>query len=666
MHVRVPQIVGWLLLVASGRLLAADDIETHLATNLLPAETAFKEVSAYCQAKAAPMPACENLTDWQALAKRTREQMLDKIIFRGRARTWRNAETKVEWLETIEGGQGYRIRKLRYEALPRFWIPALLYEPEKLSGRVPATLHTNGHDSDGKAAAYKQVRCVNLAKRGMLALNVEFIGMGQLTHPGYAHSSLNQLDLCGASGVAPFYLALQRALDVLLALPNADPQRVAVAGLSGGGWQTILISALDERVTLANPVAGYTSFRDRALYPSDLGDSEQNPTDLALVADYTLLTALRAPRPILLTYNAKDECCFNAAWALPTVMEAARPAYRLFDRETALRSHVNETPGTHNFLRDNREALYRMLGDFFYPGDERFARAEIPCDDELKTAEALRVPLPEPNENLHTLALRMARDLPRRTWRLPDEAPLARARLGELVRAKRYAAVAEQVSEQRVDGVWIRGWRLRMGDAWTVPAVEFEPAEPLAVTVIVADEGRKSLADEVRRRLAAGERVIALDPFDFGESKAFAHIVYPLLVAALGDRPLGIQAAQLGAAVRWAQGRQKRGKTILAAVGPRTTFIAGVASALDEGLERLDLSHPLATLRQMIEDNRAVNEAPELFCFGLLEEFDTATVLWVTNAREVTLRGGGPRVRDTFADLRERLRAVGKSLSMVD
>ena len=66
---------------------------------------------------------------------------------------------------------GYRIKKLRYEALPGLWIPALLYEPEKLKGRVPVVLNVNGHDSKGKAAPYKQIRCINLAKRGMLALN---------------------------------------------------------------------------------------------------------------------------------------------------------------------------------------------------------------------------------------------------------------------------------------------------------------------------------------------------------------------------------------------------------------------------------------------------------------------------------------------------------------
>ena len=56
---------------------------------------------------------------------------------------------------------------------------------------------------------------------------------------------------------------MTRGLDLLLAYPNADPKRVAVSGLSGGGWQTIFVSGLDPRVTLSNPVAGYSSFRTR-------------------------------------------------------------------------------------------------------------------------------------------------------------------------------------------------------------------------------------------------------------------------------------------------------------------------------------------------------------------------------------------------------------------
>lgn len=167
-----------------------------------------------------------------------------------------------------------------------------------------------------------------------------------------------------------------------LAHENADPKRVAVAGLSGGGWQTIFISSLDTRVSLCNPVAGYSSFRTRARYLSDLGDSEQTPVDLGMWTDYAIMTAMLAPRAALLTNNASDQCCFKAEHALLPLVQAARPVYRLLNAGPALRTHVNYDPGNHNFQLDNRQQLYRMLGDRFYGG---YVTATLTFDaDQLK------------------------------------------------------------------------------------------------------------------------------------------------------------------------------------------------------------------------------------------------------------------------------------------
>jgi dienelactone hydrolase len=289
-------------------------------------------VQVYTENRVPLMPQVKSAGEWDRLAARLRRETLERVVYSGEAARWRDAKVKVEWLGTMEGGPGYRTKKIRYEALPGLWIPALLYEPDNLSGKVPVILNVNGHEPTGKAVAYKQIRCINLAKRSMLALNVEWLGMGQLNGSGYQHGLMNQLDLCGTSGLAPFYLAMKRGLDLLLSLDHADPQRVAVAGLSGGGWQTIYLSALDPRVTLANPVAGYSGLRTRVRNLSDMGDSEQAPCDMATMADYTHFTAMRAPRPTLLTYNFKDDCCFASDHALPPLLDAAQPIFELYGK----------------------------------------------------------------------------------------------------------------------------------------------------------------------------------------------------------------------------------------------------------------------------------------------------------------------------------------------
>jgi len=614
-----------------------------LARDIIGPNLALAEVQAYTEDRVPLMPPLKSAAEWEKEATRLRRTALDDVIFRGEARAWRDAKTKIEWLDTIPGGPGYSIRKLRYEALPGLWIPALLYLPEKLSGKVPVHLAVNGHDGVGKAAPYKQIRCINLAKRGVISLNLEWVGMGQLRSPGFGHYSMNQLDLCGTSGIAPFYLAMSRGLDILLALPEADPARVAVSGLSGGGWQTIFISSLDPRVTLANPVAGYSSFRTRARNFSDLGDSEQTPSDLATVVDYAHLTAMLAPRGALLTYNAKDNCCFATGHALQPLLDAAQPVFKLLKADGKLRWHNNHVPGTHNFEQENREVFYRMLGDNFFPSDAKFDAKEIPAESEVKKAEELNVPLPADNLDFNKLALALAKNLPRSDSRPLTLATLAkwqqtqRGFLGGAVRAKHYAVSAELAGRTTTNDLTVTSWRLKMGDAWTVPAVELAKGTPLATGLLVGDGGRKVMAADVDKLLAEGKRVVIVDPFYFGESRiAQKDFLFALLVAAVGDRPLGLQASQLTAAARWLANDRKLGPVKVVSVGPRSSVFATVAAALEEkAIGSLELRQPLNSLQELIEKNVGVNQQPELFCFGLLEQFDVPQLRALVTPRPV-------------------------------
>ena len=601
-----------------------------LGRNIIGPNLALAEIQSYTENRVPLMPALKSAAEWENEAARLRREALTDVIFRGEASQWRDAKSKVEWLDTIAGGPGYTIRKLRYEALPGLWIPALLYLPEKITGKVPVHLAVNGHDALGKAAPYKQIRCINLAKRGVISLNAEWLGMGQLRSPGFAHYTMNQLDLCGSSGIAPFYLAMSRGLDLLIALPEADPQRVAVSGLSGGGWQTIFISALDTRVTLANPVAGYSSFRTRARNFGDLGDSEQTPSDLATVVDYTHLTAMLAPRGALLTYNAKDQCCFATGHALQPLLEAAQPVFKLFKADAKLRWHSNHVPGTHNFDQENREVFYRMLGDTFFPGDTKFDAKELAVEAEVKKAEELNVPLPADNLDFNQLATRLAKDLPRGISTALSVVPSSRlqqaqrALLGGVVHAKHYTVTAELAGAETTNDVTATHWRLKMGDAWTVPAVELTQGAPRSTVILVGDVGRKGLSAEAAQLLADGHRVVAVDPFYFGESRIDQKdFLFALLVAAVGDRPLGLQASQLTATARWLSTERKLGPVKLISVGPRASVFSTVAAALEEkAIAGLELRNPLGSLKEIIAKNVGVNQQPELFCFGLLEQFD--------------------------------------------
>jgi len=636
------------------------DVAAALSRPIVDPQQVLSEVQAFTQARIVPMPESRSVAEWEQHAGRIRKDVLKRVVFRGEAERWRDAPTRVEWLETIDGGPGYRIRKLRFEALPGLWIPALLYEPETLPEKTPVVLNVNGHDGDGKAAPYKQLRSINLAKRGMLALNVEWFGMGQLRTSGFNHYRLNQIDLCGTSGLAPFYLSMKRSLDLLLSLPAADPKRVAVAGLSGGGWQTILISSLDERVTLANPVAGYSSYLQRADVPPDLGDSEQSPVDMGSVADYLHLTALRAPRPTLLTYNAADNCCFKADHALPPLVAATRPIFELYGKGDALRSHVNIDPGTHNFELDNRQQFYRMIGDFFYP-DGDFQWREIASDAELKTKEQLHVDLPEQGADFHTLAIDLAKNLPRdpelpagKNWQMDR-----RERLRELVRWPQADDVTaiEQGAEEFADAT-VRRFRLRIGGSWTLPLIDITPADAESTVVLVADSGFANSAEQVEELLSANQRVVAVDVYNIGAARPERwQDRYGLFLSAVGERALGIQAHQLASVARWLT-TQSEGKPRVVAHGPRASLLALVAAALEtDAVDGLELHGSYGSLKEIIEQDLSAPDGPELFCFGLLEQFDVLQLAALAIPREVRFIEPGERVRQELAELDEWYKA---------
>jgi len=602
------------------------EVAALLQHPILDAGLPLAEVEAYTEARVPAMPPVKTLPEWEQFATQTRRDVLDKIVFRGEtARQWRDARTKVEWLETIEGGPGYHLKKVRYEVLPGMWTVALLYEPDAISGKIPVHLAVNGHDyANGKAAGYKQLRCINLAKRGVATLNVDWLGTGQLHTDDFAHARMNQLDLCGVSGLAPFYLEMSRGLDLLLSLPYADEKRVAVSGLSGGGWQTITISSLDTRVTLCNPVAGYSSFRTRSRFPSDLGDSEQTPNDLATVADYTHLTAMLAGRAALLTFNAKDDCCFASDHALQPLLDAAEPIFRLYGQPERLRSHVNYDPGTHNYEVDNRQAFYQVIGEEFFPGMKAYDAQEIPSANEVKTPAQLEIALPADNHGFHQLAIAASKDLPRDSHLAEGDPAAALARLADIVKYQAHTVAAERAGAETRGDVQATFWKLRVGDRWTVPAVELVRGTPAGTVLLVADQGRKGAAGEVERLLGEHQRVIALDPFGIGESKiAQRDYLHALAVAAVGDRPLGIEASEMAAVARWARAQFKDGTLTLQAMGPRLGTSALVAVALEhQAIGRLKLSGPLHSLHEIVDGNWTVDQKPELFCFGLLEAFD--------------------------------------------
>ena len=563
-------VVGFLLLntLFARAQSTEDQVKPILERELQPPSVVTFQLQQYLMERAPKLPAATSAADWTTESQRIRKHVLDDVVFHGWPKAWIDAPPKFEDLGTLPTGKGYTLRKLRYEIVPGFYSTALLYEPANLQGKVPAVLNVLGHYGRiGKANETEQTFCINQALRGMIALRLEWIWVGELTEKDNEHWFGAHLDLVGANGLGLFYLAMRRGLDYLWQNPNVDRKRIAMTGLSGGGWQTITLSSLDERVQVSIPVAGYESIEERLATVVDAGDIEQNATDLLVGQDYPTLTALRAPRPTLVINNAEDTCCFRAAIVRPAIIDAVRPFFRLFGKEDSFQFYENTDISAHNYERTNHQQAYRFLAKHFgLPASDD----EIPVGTELKSYSELAVGLPKDNLTVLGLAQNLARGITRPA--VPADAAAKnswadeqRTKLKEIVRYDPVTVKQSwRVDNTKHNGVESVSYRFLLSNGLSATGVwlkDIPTPEGAPLTIVINDKGKKAAAadlwdygPEVADRMDRNEQVLVLDLLFSGDAAPEGHAyLYAEMLAATGNRPIGMEAAQLIALANWAR-----------------------------------------------------------------------------------------------------------------
>ncbi len=468
-----------------------------------------------------PVPATP--ASWNAEEERIRKHVLDDLVYHGWPRDWIDAPPQFEEMGIIETTHGYRIHKLRFEVVPSFHSTALLYEPTKTAGRVPAILNLLGHEPDGIGVEYEQKRCINFAKRGIIALDLEFIGFGELANPENAHDFASQLNLIGSNALGLFYLSMRRGLDYLSGLQQVDTSRIGVTGLSGGGWQTVLLSALDPRVAVAVEVAGIGSRESNVTHPIDTDEIEEDAPDLMLEQDYPELIALRAPRPTMEIHNGTDSCCFRAPLVKPYIYDQVKPFFQLYGAPDNLAWSENLYPGTHNYQLENRTQAYRFFSTYF---KLPLLDGEIYSDDEIRTPQELSIGVPADNLTFVTLVRHLAKQIHREPPSTDSEARQAwtNAERQKLESVVRYEPVsikqALRVDNDRAFDFRTLSYRFDFSNELSANGILFrEEAAPenAPATIVLDDKGYKAATDRVTQHFDRGEQVLALDLFFNGE-----------------------------------------------------------------------------------------------------------------------------------------------------
>ena len=142
---------------------------------------------------------------------------------------------------------------------------------------------------------------------------VEIDGLGEMTLT--SHKKLGLLETDSFNPMKLFLDPIQINLNFLD--KEYDFKRYSMIGLSGGGWTTVVYSAIDERISDSFSVGGSIPFYLR-VDSRDMGDYEQTNIELYKNANYLELYVLSAygdGRQHIQIFNKNDPCCFSGDWS---------------------------------------------------------------------------------------------------------------------------------------------------------------------------------------------------------------------------------------------------------------------------------------------------------------------------------------------------------------
>ena len=241
---------------------------------------------------------------------------------------------------------GYGIRNIAIETLPGFYVCGSLYKPAKIKGKVPVILSPNGHGSAGRYHESVQARCAVLAKMGAMVFNYDMFAYGE--------SQLQFNPECHRRSLAMSLQLLNsiKILDYLLSLKDADREKVGMTGASGGGTQTMLVTAVDDRIKVSVPVVMTSSWfyggcPCESGMPVHLCGGGTNNAEIA---------AMAAPRPQLVISDGGDWTAHVPDIEFPYL----KKVYALLGEENLVTNIHLENEG-HDYGISKRVAMYDFM-----------------------------------------------------------------------------------------------------------------------------------------------------------------------------------------------------------------------------------------------------------------------------------------------------------------
>lgn len=289
--------------------------------------------------------------------------------------------------------EDYTVDRVYFESAPGHFVTASLYRPKGKQGPFPAILSPHGHWDQGRfydagesgvksqiaSGAEKdevggrfpiQARAVQLARMGCLVLIYDMTGNADSIQIGHRPADWSHLDKPENWGFMSVQADLRlqnmmglqtwnsiRAIDFLLGLDDVDPNRIGVTGASGGGTQSMVISAIDDRIAASMPCVMVSTAMQG-------GCTCENAPLLRIDQGNIDIAAATAPRPLGLT--AADD------WTIELETKGYPDLVRLYEMlgHPNRLSAVFRTEFTHNYNLVNRMAMYAFFNRHFDLGFE--------------------------------------------------------------------------------------------------------------------------------------------------------------------------------------------------------------------------------------------------------------------------------------------------------
>jgi hypothetical protein len=155
---------------------------------------------------------------------------------------------------------------------------------------------------------YYQPHPAWLASHGYVCLTIDSLELGEIegVHHGTFRENLWWWNSRGYTPAGVEAWNCIRALDYLQSRKEVDGTRLGVTGRSGGGAYSWWVTALDDRIKCAVPVAGITDVHNHVVDGCVEGHCDCMYMVNTYRWDYAQVAALVAPRPLLIANSDKD------------------------------------------------------------------------------------------------------------------------------------------------------------------------------------------------------------------------------------------------------------------------------------------------------------------------------------------------------------------------